>query len=106
MCESSQCAPVFRHQQPGTGRFSVLVYNAGSADLFPGGDKFLDASLTTPASWSDQAGQLGSDTAAFAAAVADVQQVGLSFGGGCFFSNGVGNLTAANFQLYDFSVSP
>jgi hypothetical protein len=41
-----------------------------------------------------QAGHFGTydatHTAAFAAAVADVQYIGLSFGGGCFFANGVG----------------
>lgn len=53
----------------------------------------LTASLN-PASWSDWDGHLGTHdaahTAAFNAAVTDVQLIGLSFGGGCFFANGVG----------------
>ena len=45
------------------------------------------------ARWSDYNGQSGSDPAAaagFDAAAADVTYLGLSFGGGCFFANGVG----------------
>ena len=51
-------------------------------------------SVTTtvdPANWSDWNGQTGTSVpAAFAAAAANVTTVGLSFGGGCFFENGVG----------------
>ncbi len=43
--------------------------------------------------WSDWNGQLANSspavTAAFNAAVAKVSTVGLSFGGGCFFENGL-----------------
>jgi hypothetical protein len=46
------------------------------------------------ANWSDYNGQFGNvdsaTTAAFLAAAANVQDIGLSFGGGCFFANGVG----------------
>jgi hypothetical protein len=46
-----------------------------------------------PSNWSDWNGQLGTSSSAvqdaFTAAVAKVQEIGLSFGGGCFFENGV-----------------
>ena len=43
------------------------------------------------AMWSDWNGQTGTSVPdAFAAAAANVTTVGLSFGGGCFFENGVG----------------
>lgn len=67
----------------------------------------LSAALT-PDKWSDRDGHLGTynaeHIAAFAAAVADVQHIGLSFGGGCFFANGVGYTGTAFFTLTDFSV--
>jgi hypothetical protein len=43
--------------------------------------------------WSDFYGHFGNDpayAAGFNAAVANVTEIGLSFGGGCFFENGVG----------------
>jgi hypothetical protein len=47
----------------------------------------------TPGNWSDANGHFASDpayTAGFEAAVSNVQQVGVSFGGGCFFDTGIG----------------
>ena len=47
----------------------------------------------TGADWSDFYGHLGNDplySAGFAAAASHVTTIGLSFGGGCFFENGVG----------------
>lgn len=59
-----------------------------------------------PADWSDWNGTRGTDAAdGFAAAAANVTNVGISFGGGCFFENGVGTddgsgtLTLTNFSL-------
>ena len=71
------------------------------------------ATLTTqliPGNWSDRDGHLGTynaeHTAAFASAVADVQQIGLSFGGGCFFANGVGTSNGAGtFILKEFTAN-
>jgi hypothetical protein len=47
--------------------------------------------------------------AAFQQAVKDVQMIGVSFGGGCFFENGVGiqpGTGSGSFRLMDFSVTP
>src|SRR5215208_3993019 len=63
------------------------------AAIANGGTVNLSAALD-PANWSDRDGHLATydaaHTAAFNAAVADVQQIGLSYGSGCFFANGVG----------------
>ncbi len=66
--------------------------------------------LTVPintANWSDWNGQLASTVPAeFAQAVTNVGEIGLSFGGGCFFANGVGlSAGSASFQLTSYSVS-
>ena len=63
-----------------------------------------------PAEWSDWNGQRGTvdpaTTAAFRAAAADPDLVGLSFGGGCFFQNGVGmRAGSATFRLITFTIN-
>lgn len=57
--------------------------------------------------WSNWGGQPGSSVPGqFAAAAADVSGIGLSFGGGCFFANGVGLASgSASFHLASYSVS-
>ena len=60
-----------------------------------------------PANWSDYNGHFGSDpayTAAFQQAVKNVTSIGLSFGGGCFFENGVASY-GGSFTLWSFSVN-
>jgi hypothetical protein len=53
----------------------------------------ISAIVSDPNEWSDWNGKRGSDSlevmAAFQVAIQNVQTVGLSFGGGCFFENGV-----------------
>jgi hypothetical protein len=54
------------------------------------GGATLTASLANPNEWSDWNGQNGSTVPdAFNTAATKVLSVGLSFGGGCFFENGV-----------------
>jgi hypothetical protein len=67
--------------------------------------------LTVPVAtgnWSDWNGEPDSTvSAAFAQAVTNVGQIGLSFGGGCFFANGVGlSAGSASFVLTSYSVAP
>jgi hypothetical protein len=66
-------------------------------------DGTLNASLADSTQWSDFFGQ--SDPVAFTAAVANVTSIGVSFGGGCFFENGVGAPTGGTFTLGSFAVS-
>ena len=75
------------------------------------GDKTM--TMTAPldgSQWSDFYGHFGNDpaySAAFAKAVKDVKFIGLSFGGGCYFENGVGIVAGTgtgSFRLVNFSV--
>jgi hypothetical protein len=55
------------------------------------GDFTLTVTVDATQAWSDWNGQPSSaNAAAFNAAAGNVTAVGLSFGGGCFFENGVG----------------
>jgi hypothetical protein len=68
----------------------------------------MSESLSNPGNWSDFFGHFGSDpiyAAAFQAAVKNVTSIGLSFGGGCFFENGVGAPTGGSFVLWSFSAN-
>jgi len=73
-----------------------------------------DMQITNPMQgelWSDYYGHFGTGiyADAFNAAVKNVRAIGLSFGGGCFFENGVGirpGTGSAYFRLMDFSADP
>lgn len=76
--------------------------NPASAVLANG--QFTITANVEPSEWSDWNGQNGSTVpTGFAAAASKVTDIGLSFGGGCFFENGVGTtngsgtLTLASF---------
>ena len=62
-----------------------------------------------PGQWSDWNGKVGTDpvaAAGFADAAAHVTSIGFSFGGGCFFENGVGTTDGSGtFELDRFTVS-
>lgn len=60
-----------------------------------------------PSEWSDWNGQLGSTVGdGFAAAASHVTEIGLSFGGGCFFENGVGTTDGSgSLTLNSFTAS-
>ena len=63
----------------------------------------------TPATWSDYNGHFGDltgYTTGFYAALSNVTDIGLSFGGGCFFENGVGTTDGSGtFTLSNFAVN-
>ena len=99
------------------GKFEETDYwwsNPMSVDLqvLTASDQTLVANFSNPAEWSNYYGHFGNDplyAAAFAEAIADVQFVGVSFGGGCFFENGVGiqpGTGSAYFRLMDFTATP
>ena len=105
----------FYFQTNTSGKFEFTDYwwsNPVSVDLeaLKAGDQTLTVNFSDPAEWSDWNGQFGfTEPVAFAAAVEDVQFVGLSFGGGCFFENGVGIVPGTGsgfFRLMDFTVTP
>jgi hypothetical protein len=97
------------------GSFAETDYwwsNPVSIDLASliAGDQPISVALDG-SQWSDYYGHFGSDpvySAAFASAVQDVEMVGLSFGGGCFFENGVGinpGTGSGTFRLVTFSAT-
>jgi hypothetical protein len=72
-----------------------------------GNGTFTLTATVEPAEWSDWNGQPGvTQTAGFADAAANVKMIGFSFGGGCFFENGVGTSDGSGtFTLDSFDVS-
>jgi hypothetical protein len=95
-----------------TGKFDPAHYwwsNPVSAQLALGGGT-LSETLADPSRWSDFYGQFGGDPAAaagFADAVSHVDSIGVSFGGGCFFANGVGvSSGSATFNLTGYTATP
>ena len=101
-------------------RLYFATSNAGGFDYThywwsnPSSTDMHDGSLTVtatvePAEWSDWNGKFGTDPEAadgFAKAAANVTDIGLSFGGGCFFENGVGSVSGGGtLTLTSFSAS-
>jgi hypothetical protein len=85
----------------GTGGFDPSIYWWSSTriklSVLVNNPTALDTALTQGL-WTDYNGQ--SDPVAFAAAVANVVDWGVSFGGDCFYANGVGTPTgSADFYL-------
>ena len=90
------------------GGFAFTHYwwsNPSSAVLANG--TFSVTATVEPAEWSDWNGQQGVVVpAGFADAASNVTMIGLSFGGGCFFENGVGTVDGSGtFTLNAFTVS-
>jgi hypothetical protein len=90
------------------GPFAYTKYwwsNPASALAVAGPPVTLTVPLN-PALWSDWNGHVGTDDpAGFNAAVKSIDQIGLSFGGGCYFAVGVGAPTGGSFSLSSYTVS-
>ena len=67
---------------------------------------FAISATVSPGNWSNWNGQLDTDRPdGFAAAAADPALIGFSFGGGCFYENGVGATGgSATFTLLSFVI--
>jgi hypothetical protein len=68
----------------------------------------ISESLANPGRWSDFFGHFGNDpqySAGYQQAVQNVTSIGLSFGGGCFFENGVGAPNGGSFILWKFTAN-
>ena len=93
----------------------ATVADPGSYYSFTAGGTVTPVTLSVqlnPANWSDECGTFGNQSYAatqeFNAAIAKIQFIGLSFGSGYFFANGVGvngTTGTANFQLISYSTS-
>jgi hypothetical protein len=100
----------FESIPPGS-KFAYTNYwwsNPTSAQLANNLNTSLSVSLGDPSLWSDWNGQFGNTdvatTDAFIAAASNMTEVGLSFGGGCFFENGVGTTDGSgSFTLTSFT---
>jgi hypothetical protein len=84
----------FESIPPGT-KFAFTNYwwadVSPASSVLANGDFALTVPVDATQAWSDWNGQPSSANAdAFNAAASNVTEVGLSFGGGCFFENGVG----------------
>jgi hypothetical protein len=68
------------------------------------------SNMVQPELWSNYYGMFGTaDPIGFDHAASNVTAIGISFGGGCFFENGVGIVPgtgSAYFRLHDFSATP
>jgi hypothetical protein len=99
-------------QTSNAGGFDETHYwwsNPVSAALTSDGPIALASVALDGANWSDFFGHFGNEpafSAGFTAAVSNVTTIGLSFGGGCFFENGVGTTDGSGtFTLDSFKVS-
>jgi hypothetical protein len=111
----------FFFQTQTTGPFNPMDYwwaNSSTSHVQLNDLKAGDITITNsflPSQWSDWDGHFADDPlrpehlAAFNAALHNVKAIGLSFGGGCFFENGVGieaGTGSGFFRLQDFTVTP
>jgi hypothetical protein len=107
-CGGTTANARFFFQTDNGGGFQFTHYwwsDAASTALANG--TFTLTAKVEPAGWSDWNGQLGVDQAAgYMDAASNVKTIGLSFGGGCFFENGVGTTDGGGtFTLDTFTVS-
>ena len=104
-CNSPASARLF-FETSNAGGFAPTHYwwsnGVGFAQLANG--TFTLSATISPTQWSDFYGTFGSAALdGFAAAASNVTGIGLSFGGGCFFENGVG-APDASLTLTSFTV--
>jgi hypothetical protein len=92
-CGGGGAAPNARFFFTTGGLFQYTHYWWSSPEswtLAEGSASTISQVVNDPGEWSDWNGMLGTaNPAKFAKAIARVRTVGLSFGGGCFFENGV-----------------
>lgn len=103
---------------PANVRLFFLTSNAGGFDFthywwsdsafaFLGNGTFTLTANVSPVAWSDWDGKPSeANVDAFNAAASNVTLIGFSFGGGCFFENGVGTTDGSGtFNLDSFNLS-
>ncbi len=103
--------PSSPHNSCGVGNVNAFNFwwSAGFLQFTSGPTGITLTVPVNPAQWSNLCGQFGNVVpTAFASAMAHVKFLGLSFGSGFFFENGVGvdfNAGEASFQLTSYMVS-
>ena len=96
----------FQTDNGGGFAYTHYWWSNPEAQVLANGTWTLTATVQ-PSEWSDWGGEPGATVAAgFLDAASNVKTIGLSFGGGCFFENGVGTVDGSGtFTLTDFTVS-
>jgi hypothetical protein len=96
----------FQTDNGGGFAFTHFWWSNPESQVLANGHWTLTASVE-PAEWSDWNGQNGAtQVAGFLDAASNVKMIGLSFGGGCFFENGVGTTDGSGtFTLDSYSAS-
>lgn len=112
LCEGTTAYVRYYFETSNAGGFDETHYwwsNPVSAALNGNNPVSLPSVPLTGHNWSDFYGHFGDDlaySAGFNAAVSNVTRIGLSFGGGCFFENGVGTTDGSGtFTLNSYIVS-
>ncbi|HZK72608.1 MAG TPA: hypothetical protein VFD88_01225, partial [Clostridia bacterium] len=97
----------FETDNGGGFQFTHFWWSNPASQVLANGSFTLTVPLD-PALWSDWNGQNGAtQLAGFTDAVSNVTLIGFSFGGGCFFENGVGTTDGSGtFQLDAFNATP
>jgi hypothetical protein len=103
-CGGGGAAPNARFFFTTGGLFEYTHYwwsNPTSWTLAENAPTTISQVVDSPGEWSDWNGQLGSsEMKKFDSAIKNVTMVGLSFGGGCFFENGV-NVTGPKNAIFN-----
>lgn len=110
-CGSTPASVRYFFETSNAGGFDETHYwwsNPVAAPLANGSVSLPPVPLTG-ANWSDFYGHFGDDpqyAAGFNAAVSNVTEIGVSFGGGCFFENGVGTTNGSgSFTLNSYAAN-
>lgn len=95
----------FETSNAGGFDYSHYWWSNPASSVLSNGDGTVTATLE-PGEWSNWGGQVGSSVPdQFNAAASNVTEMGLSFGGGCFFENGVGTTDGlGTFTLNSYDV--
>ena len=108
-CTRAASARLYFQTSNATGFEETHYWWSNPADAVLANGKFTVTATVDGAAWSDFYGHLGSTptySAGFTAAASNVTAIGLSFGGGCFFENGVGTTNGSGtLTLTSFTVN-
>ena len=108
-CDTPAAAHLFLQQQgddlSGAGQYEFYRWFSNAGTYLKKGSFTIDVPLE-PALWTSVFGKKGdANPAAFAAAISDLGNMGVTFGGGCFSGHGVRILNgSAVFTMNHFSV--
>ena len=108
-CDAPAAVRLFLQQQgddlSGAGPYEFYRWWSTAGTVLQDGSFTLDVALN-PALWRSVLGKTGdANPRAFAAAIANLEHVGVTFGGGCFYGHGVRILNgSALFTLKQFAV--